>query len=747
MSNRKFILNSVELGRVTLADDPEGWDTVKKIYSRNFELGGVFRKRTASLKFVGDGLTYCVDLFELKDTEAVMNVIVMQKKDYEDAWELEYEGIGKFNPFDLEWDNDLSPSVSIEFEDSGFHNKFITRLAMMVNIGDESTIEGLDIGPAPIKQIQVHQRIIQENNTLKLSVNTSYYDGTTLPDPYILSTEGHVVPSEKISGDTDFITTPIDYLLAAPGLICEFVTQRTALTITNHITATGNLEEPVIGDAPSAIHWYLRVFHDSSDLNDFTDTLLHEQTGFPPNGINPFSADFSNSNNIQLEIGEAFTIVCFITYESLLGAYTITYTLCDVEVSLIQNFDEYVSNCHYRYEFIKRLTQIITDQEDCFKSDIFGRTDIGYPVNGAYYNNVVFNGKQLRGLDSYPVWSVQKTLKSVRSIWNVGCGIEKIGGRFKVVIEDLPYFFRGSISITLHNVTEVKRRVGKNFTFSEVRVGYEKAEYEQVNGLEEYNNKSTFATFIKSDENVLNLISPERADGYGMEFARRKSKLVAASEDTTYDQEVFTLMVNEGEGGVLRSQKDENYDSVDNIQSSETATNLDITPQRNLLRNGDWIKGCTNKYPTELLKFISADKETDLKSTRIGDAEVMEQTSVLNSALLSSLWLNRNYLFEAAVTNEQIVAMELKPFDLIKFSPFDRQTTRKYYYGWVLEVSVGGKDKKGQFTLLAANVISDRLHIVDPEGVYTSDPTTPVPPIPSVDDFGFEYDFEHVFES
>lgn len=745
MSDRKFILNSTALGRVTLEDDPEGWDTVKKVYSRDLKRLGVFRKRTAALKFVGDGLDYCVELFELTGTESVMNVIVMQKKDYEDAWELEYEGVGKFNPFDLEWGEDLAPSVSIEFEDSGFHNKFLTRSETLVNIGNTVTAEGLDIGEMPVRTIQVHQRVVQENNNFTISTINKYYGAPSFPDPeYIKADFGHVVPCEKISGDTDFIETPTDYLIENAPMFCGFLAQNTAFTIRTNITASGNVKIGLTGLAD--VKFIIRQYTDESDLNIYTDTVIFtEPLSGASDEVVPFSVNFDLTNEITLAQGHAFTIACIARLSGGQEAiYDIVYTVCTVDIQLIQNFDEYITNCHYRYEFMKRLVQLATDQEDCFKSDVLGRTDLGYVSNGRFYNNVLFSGKQLRGLLDYPTWSFDRSLKSVKGIWNMGCGIEKIGGKFKVVVEELPYFFRGDISVTLHNVTKLKRTVNESFTFSEVRVGYEKAEYEQVNGLEEYNNKCVFTTFIKSDTNILDLISPERADGYGMEFARRKNWRVAASEDTPYDNEVFTAMVNEVDG-VLRTQKDENYSAVENIQSPESAMNLDITPQRNLLRNGDWVYGCCNKFPLEYVRFSSADKVTDLSTVRTGESGVVEQTSIQNSALQSSLWLNLNYLFEAAIVPSEVARIELKPGSLIKFSPFSRQFTRKYFYGWILEIAVGGKERSGTFTLLAANIHSDRLKIIDPDGIDTTDPSTPLSP--SNDDAGFEYAFEHVLES
>ena len=751
MSSRKFILNSEELGRLTLVDDPQGWDSVKKSFTRNLKYIGIFRKRTANLKLIGDGLQYCVQLYNIKGTEAIVNISVMQKKDYEDSWESEYEGIAKFNPFELEWNEDLAPTLSIEFEDSGFHNKFLTRAGIDINVGSTLSIEGLDIGAIPTEQLQVHQRRIEEVNTFERYENYVYYAGAVAPDPPpepFLSDDGHIIPLSKISGDSDFVKQADSFLIspmAEEGLIVEFVIVPVALTLKYNIAGSGHTH---LGSTSTWVRFVIRKFTDKNDLTIFTDTLLHETAIVPPLfDPSEFSFSFSGTESVNLLAGEALTLLAHFELGGG-GAgphYDTTYTAADLTVSLVQNYDEYLSECHFRYEFLQRIVQIMTDQIDCFKSDIFGRTGIGYSTDGLWHNNVVFSGKQLRGFDEHPKSTFDKAFKSVRSIWNLGIGIEKFGSKFKVVVEDVTYFFRGTISVTLHNVRKIKRVINDEFTFSEVKVGYEKSEYEEVNGLEEYNNKSVFASYIKSETNTLDLISQERADGYGMEFARRKNIRVAATEDTSYDNEVFTAMVYaDTEAGVLKTQKDENYDSVENIASPETAINLDITPQRNLYRNGDWVKGCVLKYPFEKLKFVSADKPTDLVSQRTGNTEVAEQTDVINGTLKSSLWKNENYIFEADIIPSQVADIERRPFSLIKFSPFSRETTQRYSYGWIIDVTVGGKERSGTFMLLAANIASDRLKIIDPDGIYDRDPETPLPPIS--EQFGFEYGFEHVFE-
>ena len=363
MSQRKFILNSLQLGRYTLRDDPEGWDSVKKVFTRNLKYIGIFRKRTSNLKFVGDGLQYCVDLYNITGSESVVNIIVMQKKDYEDAWQSEYEGIAKFNPFDLEWDEDLAPSLSVEFEDSGLHNKFLTRCTIDINTGNTKTIEGVDIGEFTTQSIQVHQRRIEETNTFSRYENYIYYAGgfvpTGPPDP-ILSDDGHIVPMNKISGDTDFVKQPDSFLITPmeeASLIVDFTIVPVALTLKYKIVGSGHTQP---GSDSTWLRFVVRKFNDKDDLTDFTDTLLHEVTITPIFfEVASFSWNFEGALDVALNANQAMTILAHFELPGGAGPhYDVTYTVADVTISLVQNYDEYVSECHYRYEFFQASLSI-----------------------------------------------------------------------------------------------------------------------------------------------------------------------------------------------------------------------------------------------------------------------------------------------------------------------------------------------------------------------------------------------------
>lgn len=73
--------------------------------------------------------------------------------------------------------------------------------------------------------------------------------------------------------------------------------------------------------------------------------------------------------------------------------------------------------------------------------------------------------------------------------------------------------------------------------FSTVEIGYDKKDYDSVNGRDEFNFNNTYSTGSTVSDKKLSLISKFRADCYGMEFAAQKR-----GEDTTdsdSDTDVF----------------------------------------------------------------------------------------------------------------------------------------------------------------------------------------------------------------
>lgn len=78
--------------------------------------------------------------------------------------------------------------------------------------------------------------------------------------------------------------------------------------------------------------------------------------------------------------------------------------------------------------------------------------------------------------------------------------------------------------------TEFEYAVNEGLIYARVRVGYDKVDYDSVNGRDEFRWTNSYETGVTLTDTSLDLISPYRADAYGIEFLAAKR-----GEDTTDD--------------------------------------------------------------------------------------------------------------------------------------------------------------------------------------------------------------------
>lgn len=119
-----------------------------------------------------------------------------------------------------------------------------------------------------------------------------------------------------------------------------------------------------------------------------------------------------------------------------------------------------------------------------------------------------------------------------------------------------------------HNFTRDEFRdfqltVQQSLLFSSVNVGYEKQDYDSVNGRDEFHFTDQYATGLTGTDNTLDLVSPYRADAYGIEFL-----VIKRGENTTdnkSDEDVFLVDCDLMDDDVykLRRGFDVKADSVD----------------------------------------------------------------------------------------------------------------------------------------------------------------------------------------
>lgn len=112
----------------------------------------------------------------------------------------------------------------------------------------------------------------------------------------------------------------------------------------------------------------------------------------------------------------------------------------------------------------------------------------------------------------------------------------------KIVIERFADFFKSNEIIQLPEVSGLSISVAEELFFSKIRTGYRDIEYENVNGIYEFNNGSNWqAPHLKNDQE-LDLESPFRADPIGTELYRVEH-IGKETTDSNSDKDVFVSAI------------------------------------------------------------------------------------------------------------------------------------------------------------------------------------------------------------
>ncbi len=100
----------------------------------------------------------------------------------------------------------------------------------------------------------------------------------------------------------------------------------------------------------------------------------------------------------------------------------------------------------------------------------------------------------------------------------------------------------------IENCRGLKYDVDSSSIYSTIKAGYDKKDYESVNGRDEFNFNNTYTTGCTVSDKTLSLISKYRADCYGIEFAAQKRG--ADSTDSTSDKDVFFVLAKDSDNGI-----------------------------------------------------------------------------------------------------------------------------------------------------------------------------------------------------
>lgn len=156
-------------------------------------------------------------------------------------------------------------------------------------------------------------------------------------------------------------------------------------------------------------------------------------------------------------------------------------------------------------------------------------------VDSRLDNTLIVAAESIRGIEDAKIYtSYTKFVKWMEAEF----GFVPVVGENKVTFVHRDSLFQDvQIKDFTENSREFEYSVNSSLIYSGIKVGYDKQDYDSVNGRDEFHFTNEYLTGITLTDNVLDLISPYRADAYGIELLAAKR-----GEDTTdskSDNDIF----------------------------------------------------------------------------------------------------------------------------------------------------------------------------------------------------------------
>lgn len=251
--------------------------------------------------------------------------------------------------------------------------------------------------------------------------------------------------------------------------------------------------------------------------------------------------------------------------------------------------------------------------------EMYNDPDTGHPRTDTLFRIIELSNSELYYFDEYVSGSLYPTLYDHSE--------DYIGNDGQTV-----YFVHRSELLNptsevkrLPNCRGIKYNVDTSVIYSAITVGYDKKDYDNINGRDEFNFNNTYTTGCNVSDKTLSLISKYRADCYGMEFAVQKRG--ADTTDSSSDKDVFFVLCTNINGELIA-------DRTMPIANSLTGAvfNGAFSPMACIRANAGFI-GLQADEMT--LKFASSTGNSEI----VIDGEPMSADITLNTPLATAGWI------------------------------------------------------------------------------------------------------------
>jgi hypothetical protein len=700
----KVLLINPKLGSLLVNNgDPIDINAISKNVKRSDENDGVVYEMMLDLKFIKDGRNFIKASYETAggvDSEVVVNIYrrdVNRRK-----WKVYYVGQINFNKYDLSEED-----VVVTIEQTGFTRSVLNLIETDVNLETSVSVKNIAIPATNTFNTKFHsKKILREFDGLVTDDTTTWPFNNDNIDSYI-----HI-PFDTDSLIKDEVTERFTYPLLRSEFEPSSVSEYDWLISESGVYTFDfpELVANISADVPSGfsvLTWTFKWIFKYGRPGNYTEVEIASHT-LPPTSA--FQLLDSYNTTITLYPTDEVYIYGKLSIPATFETHTVTFRSLypgafgdikgHLKVSGATTFRETNSKVIMLYEAFEKVCQYITNQTDCFRSNLLARTEIvvnganPYSIDGDAGLIALTNGKNLRGAASPIFSSLRKLNEFVNMAFCAGIGFENIGDKQVVRYERKEYFFNKNQKIlSLGKVYNIKKSADAKRYWNSFVTGYEgKLNIEKTNAIDEFNTLRKFNIPITNTKNILKVSTGTHASGFQIEEQRRLS---TKTEDSNLDDENFVACVLR-DGASFKTKKNEGYDSITNVYDAPTGYNYDISPARSVLNWKKYIASCLVRSEDKTIKFSSGEVNYLMTSKKPTDIFAVAENGNFDTTLEEPLWDPEIYSFEHGLSDDEMSLIEATPYGYIEFE--DR--FGEVMQGYILDVKHDAPKKDATFQLL-----------------------------------------------
>lgn len=758
-SNRKQPRGLTHRRRYTLWHDPTGtleiqapigWGDDDLEIVRNKKLHGVKTVVSNDLKFTLDGRDFINNVRDIYGINADLRMTVDEKNPVDDIWTRQYSGL-----LDLSTYSEENEKVAVKFNSSNLLKTIKSRQNEKVELDRLDTLDGTVLEPLFKPTVYLEGRKILLQSSLETGENEPDASlrmfkggldtktwigeiGIPLAIKFKSDTLIHAILTGATRGEEKTVMTDgvVEYMFYAVNDREKILDLNIQLNMRMEVTQLNDYEN-------ASLKIMMVVYKDKTDYI-VKEEILIKDYGAPIQGQVFIVDEELIRPAFVLDEGESLSLIVYFKagLGTILGGGEYEVVLSNMDNTLFIEEDSQFPSSHADFylphDIGNRLVEIMTDRDDAFYSEVLGtRKNHGYSEDGEFSLVGVMNGFQIRGFEPDPIPApppdpdgVENLYKSPTTSWkdfletflnigNLGMGIEEFGFQERVRIEDLGYFYNRNVLIKIgkdieeagfqySQVSDVKRSEAPQHYYSGLEFGYQRVvEYEEAHGLDEFNAVNTYTTNINRLDNVYNKTCRYRADGYGIEFARRMPFSDFSTEDTKYDKDMFLFDMRTSPTEIFQMRPwITDFEVIPTgVYDPNSAPNFRLTPFNTLLRHG-WTFGAgLVKYPNQYVRYGSSEFNSKLTTQQYGKSAYSENGKIENVELDKARFIPEIVEFTHEVDFDLLMEVNGKTilsgkevpnfYGLVGFLNERGQIE----YGWLMNL----KPNSGRFTLLKYN--------------------------------------------